>query len=447
MLKLSSPKRLMLLIAASLLSIPLFISCNNNGLTNSSNPNVSTVVGRIGEPFEATSSGNSSSNTSNLGGATVQLVQIQNNGKLQIVSNQSAQTKTNGSFTVTTDQSGISNLIVTASKNGIKYESLVNSQLQKGLTSFAQPLTRMTTVQANIYSQIQAQAQGSTYVNSYPFLELLIPTRTGNAVYGDSTSQQIIAQGIVKWIDAHNLALQSSIINASNSELQSLNLSLHSSSTELQRTLYASSSDTNTTNSIYNSYLQQIFSDYVNAGISLPLYIQASAIANTTLIHNLNNLNSTVKLQLLKNNIDINSYAIALTNKSEYENLGASTALVDSSVTAFQTFQQSMVSATTESNISSAFKGYHDANVQILGTIFSKQAAAIDSVDQDINTQNGLKSQLQTNLHGLSSPQLILKAYLTYFDDIQQLMKQKTNFSNSGNLQLATDLLIIDNLY
>ncbi|HKJ33843.1 MAG TPA: hypothetical protein VKA34_18575 [Balneolales bacterium] len=445
MLKISLPKRF-LIIAASLFTVlPLLISCNNN-VTSSSNPNASTVVGSVGEKFVAPKQ-SSSSSSSNVSGATVRLAQIKSNGSLEVVSNQDATTKSDGSFQVTTDQSGVRDLVAMAKKNGIEYKSVIDSQVQKGLTIAAEPMTRVSTAKTNIYAQTQALSQGTTNVVNFPDVEMLINIGAGNSVYGDSASQQIIAQGIIKWEEAHNLALQSSLVGASANQITNLVQDKHSVTAQLQRSLYSNGSDTTTSPSIYNSFYQQIFSAYLNAGVTLPAYIETRAIATKALINNLYNLKSTSRFDIEQNDIGVTSIALDFTNRSGFQNLGGSTALVDSSISAIQTFQSKLVAATSLDSIKADFEQMHNVNVNLLKSLYPQQASAIDSVDQAINASDGLRSQLETNTRNVTSPQDILKAYVTFFDSIKQLMNNKVKISNSQELQVVTAMMEINNIY
>ena|GEM_PF-3779708 len=431
--------------AALFILLPMLVSCNSN-LTNSTNANVSTVNGRIGEPLPS-QSGSQSSSSTNLGGATVRLNLLRNDGSLEDISNQSVQTKSNGSFQITTNRSGIRNTIITVKQNGTTFKSVISDAIHHGIIITSPPVTRETTAKTNTYLDAEAQLNGSVDTVHYSDIQSLMNIRTSRKIYGDSTSVEILAHGIIQWTSAHKLAFKSSIIGASDKQLKNIAQSKAVVTAQLQRALYNAGTDTNAIIGAYNAYYQGVFSAYVNNGISLTQMIEGNETANTALINNTSNIKQGIQFTLEQNGTGVLSSAIGLVDKTALNNLGAKTATVDSALSAVNHFQTQLTKATSEDSLKASITSYHDSVIKIMEEVLTQNATGIADVDDSINSQNGLKAQLKTSLRNQTSPQMIVQTYAAYFDAIDKLMKNKSGISNSSTLQAATKLMIVNNIY
>jgi hypothetical protein len=175
--------------------------------------------------------------------------------------------------------------------------------------------------------------------------------------------------------------------------------------------------------------------------------IEGNEIANTTLLNNVSNIKQGIQFTLEQNGTGVLSSAIGLVDKTALHNLGAKTAIVDSALGAVNHFQTQLTKATSVDSLETAITTYHDRIIKIMEGVLTQNATGIANVDDSINSQNGLKSQLKTSLRKQTSPQMIVQTYAAYYDAIDKLMKDNSGISNSSTLQAATKLMIANNIY
>lgn len=435
----NTTRLLILLLSSSL----LLISCNDNVSGTSQNNQPSKVKGRVANSSSSGAAKNASATS--LSGMTVILAQVQSDGSLKTVSTANATTQADGSFVVSTDLDGVNNLIVEATTSGgTTYEAIVDATVHHGMTVTAPPLNSQTTTQSEVYQKITAQGQASAV--SSADIELYIDAKTSASVWGNSQAIASLASAIIARDKARADILSSTAVNASKQQIQTIDKAKMTAAADLQTAINAANSDTTKIDDAYKTYDDAVIKAYTNAGLTMNDYIDVDRAGNSAYVNAASSLTTQAQFTIKQNASLILANAMKKEAQIQFQAAGASQSEIDNVNQASDQLQTDIRNATNISGIVAAFTTFHDSLKASLKTTMSAQASAIDTIDTDINAQNGFKAKLESAISGVNNASIIATAYAAYLTSVQTDVKSALSTASQTNIDVATKVLTMINI-
>lgn len=430
---------LFVLLASSL----LFISCNNNVSGSQPISQPSKVKGRVAN--SSSSGGTTNASATNLGGMTVVLAQVQSDGTLKTVSTANATTQADGSFVVSTDLDGINNLIVEAkSSSGTTYKAIVDATVHHGMTVTAPPLTSQSTTQSDVYQDIVAKGQASAV--STADIELYVDAKTTARVWGNNQAIASLASAIIARDKAQASVLSSTAVNASAKQIQTIEKAKMSAAADLQTAINAANSDTTKIDDAYNTYFNAVIKAYTNAGLNTNDFIGVNRTGNSAYLNVSSSLSSQTRFDMKQNASLILAEAMQEEAQEQFQAAGATQSEIDNVNQASVQLQSDIKSATDISGIVAAFTTFHDSLKASLKATLSADASEIDTIDTDINAQNGIKAKLESTVSGVDNASIIATAYATYFNSVKTEVKDVLSTATQTDIDVSTKVLTMINM-
>lgn len=329
-------------------------------------------------------------------GATVTLVRLKSNGEFQTVSNSESTTDAQGYFLVETDIDGESHLIVMAEKGTNTWSGVVTNSVENGHTVQTAPLTTETTVEVDVLAKIVAESD-----NQYSKSQMA--TEVQNAINADVAKVSHLfdpdyvelATTIMNRMEAKSRAFAADTANApSAQELDAVINSHVDAQATLETQLFTASGDSASISTAYNAYNDAWLNAYLNAGIDAELYAKAEQIGSYVLVRSSTGLSGDAEFPFAHKSVYHKAIALAKALETEFEALveasGATSANVDAVSNAGVTLISDVKSATSMSEVSTAFSVYHDTVIDELGAAAEANtnvtSANVITLDTAINT-------------------------------------------------------------
>ncbi len=410
--------------------------------SNSGNPispqQVSTVSGQVfGQQGLAKRSAVSSSN-SGVQGATVTLAQVQADGSLKTVSVSSARTDASGSFSVVTDLTGVSDLVVVATNGAVSWEALVSAQVEHGTTVHCQPLTDQTTVQAEVFAKVLADGKSGEVTTAD--IELYVSQSVAAAVLSDANAITKLAAALEAEATAQVSAF--SQFGASQAQLQTAAASRTQVQIALESSLYSAAGDSLGDYLALQTYYTGSVAAFVATGIPLDACAKAEQISCAALVNAASGISASAQFALEQSASLIRAVLIGQTISTEFSVGGATQGQIALVTAANNTLLAEMEVSTAPDEMAAAFAAYHDAILTQLKAMVGNSGASVGSVDSAINGTGGAKTVLQAAVTTASSTSAIVQAYVTFFNSVGTALNG-VNGLNAAQLNAATQIVAL----
>ncbi len=420
-------------ISVILLTLVTISGCGNiNGSTNNSGP--ATISGRVVTFDRSTGSSNP------IAGASVSLSQIQGDGSLKTVSTQSAQSGTDGSFTLSANVAGFQYLIAIANVNNTQYMGVVDAPAQSGKTIYCSPVNKKSTIDTKILLNT-IQLNPNAYV-SLDVVRALTSDSLASELSSDTTDIQNVASAFLQRETYRIQMMQSTYINASISQINYLESYQNQYAIILDNNLYNNYGNSDSVKTAYDNFYNSFSNSYNLVNLSNLAYLEITNTSNTILLNSAISLKSSIQFQLNKQKAIFTSYAIRKEMVDQFDTANASTAIMDSVSKANTELFNSFNAAMTANDLTQAYSTYHGQIFSLLKKVYPSDVDSLNAVDHDITVQGGLKTQLDGNLSNHPGSTSIMQAFISYFSSIRTLIQNR--FPNASTSKLHSLYSIIE---
>jgi hypothetical protein len=145
------------ILAAATAGAFLLAGCWNDPASSSSNGSGGAMIeGQV--TGEAVLAKRASQAGNGIEGATVTVAHVKADGSFEAVSSGAVQTDVDGRFSIDANAEG-RGLVVIAEKAGKKWKAVISSEVKKGSTAHCRPLDVESSVEADVFAQVQADAK------------------------------------------------------------------------------------------------------------------------------------------------------------------------------------------------------------------------------------------------------------------------------------------------
>jgi hypothetical protein len=102
-------------------------------------------------------------------------------------------------------------------------------------------------------------------------------------------------------------------------------------------------------------------------------------------------------------------------------------------------------SASTASEIESAFETWKNEVKQAIESDNSVEATAIISLNAEINSTAGASTVFHTTVNASASTSVVTTAYVTFSDTVKQLLRARMQSGSESRVEAATGILMMIN--
>ena len=431
--------RLSLTVMALFLSAA-FIGCSKS---NSGNPvstqQMSTVTGEVyGQQGLAKRGEASSTDGAGIQGATVILAQVQADGSLKTVSVASSKTDASGHFSVSTDLTGVSNLVVVATQGTSQWEAVVSAAVAQGTTVECQPLTDQTTVQAQIFAKVFQDGKSGEVSTSD--IQLYVSPTVAVSVMGNAGAVAQLATALEAEGDARASAFLQ--LGASQAQLQTAAASRTQVQIALESSLYTAAGDSLGDYLALQSYYTGSIAAYVATGIALNVCAKAEQASSAALVNFSSTMSTNAQFSVEQSSSLIRAVLMGQAISTEFSAGGATQSQIALVTAANNTLVVMLEAAVTPDDMAAAFASYHNTVLAQLEAMAGSNSSAIGSMDGTITATGGLRTMLQSSVSSATSASAIVTAYVTFYNSVGTMM-HGMNGMNAAQLDAATQIMCL----
>lgn len=423
------------LIAIIMISSFVLFSCNNDEDTNPVDGNSNTAIkGRVtgnagyGSGLQKVSSG--------IEGATVTTAEIQSNGSFKAISEASVQTNANGEFELTSNSAGKSNIVVMATKNSTQWKAMISSEIKAEQTNYSPPVNEETTGEVDVYSEVIADNQESLV--GYADVAFYVDSKIAAKVKNNSNERKKVKDAVVAEKEARNSTFRDSHYGYSDDEVKDTKVVEKDAQKEFETDLYLSSDTEASYDMAWESYYNTLVSGYSNTSISLTDYAEIKEVSGKVMSEMSSDLDAEAKFQLQKRNSYLKAKLIAKAMINEYDKVGAD----NQSKQEVENYNNNLLISIKASNnvndINDAYANYKSEVKANLNSSFSTYASAFATVESVIETS--LITTLKTGIAASTNMQAIIKAYTTFYSNIDATVSSEVQTSDSNQIKAISNI-------
>ncbi len=423
-------------ILVSIFSIIFVAGCSdNNNPVNDNHGSTSKVQGRVTDNsgFQKVNGTESS-----VQGATVILARVKADGSLETVSNANVQTDANGHFTIETNVDGESNLVVVATKSSSEWKAIVSATVKNGITVYAPPLNDESTVEAEVYANIIASGNANA---TFADIASTINSDIAAQVKSNTTAIELLATSINAEADAKVKTFTSTEVSGTQSEWQAIANARAQVQAQLERDLFVASNQSDI-DAAFESYTNATIISYQNAGLDVSAYGKVYEAASRVLLNSATSINASVKFAIQKRIALVKAKIINFIIQAKFTAMGAAQAQMTALITAAVTLNDSIKTATTFSEIITAFDNYHTAVINELKITLGTNGTLITTIESNIA---GFKATLESSVSFTVSIDVVVNAYVKFYADIEASVESTLTSAPQVQVNATAQILLLLN--
>ncbi len=431
-----------ILKAVMIFTITIFLAaCSDDDTPSGSEGNPSKVSGRISEP---SSSSMALAKSGSVEGAVVTLAQVQADGSLKTVSNQSIQTDVSGKFVVETNLSGTKNLIVVAEQGTTKWKAIVSAEVKSGTTVYAPPLNEESSAEADIY--IKVVSEGHSNEVSEADLKLLLNAEAAAQINGNANAETQFIGAVRTKSQAAAQAANNTYFGFTSSQVQTMTTARSEACANLDADLYMSGDTDNEIEEGHKNYESAVLSAYASNNITATVYSELTRMELSAFTNAAASMETEAQFALVKNYFMRYSLVISSAMSQQFQAAGAASAQLNAVSSAGTTLYASIKNCTNENQIDDAFVQYHSTIKSQLSVTLNTYASSIDTLDATINASGSTKTILKAALNIGATANAIVDAYVVFYNSIKTSTQTALTGATSAQINAASHILILANM-
>ena len=354
-----------------------------------------------------------------LKGIPVQLKRMDASGNIRIVSNKEVFTDDEGKFTLETNLDGTGNLLIHAEKDSKVWRGILTADVKPGITVYSQPLSKVTTVSADIYESSLESGRNQEYTQ----IRLFIDEKIADILDSNRVLLDKISNAVAEESDAEKETFLRTEIGGTTSQWQQIIVAKIAAQTALDRDLYYALSKS-TQQAALNNYLCTITDAYVDVGLQSYTFSKVLEASIRTFLKEVEGINSRLEFEFLKRTSLIRARILNASILSEFQKLGADPSMINDIIYAGETLQKNLYNSVSAEDIADGFTGYHEQIFENLVDILGVYGNALFPLRQDIA---GYKSDLISEVVNSPGRSEIISAYITFYENIKDLVAHNLN--------------------
>lgn len=438
-------KHIVRLLFAAVITASLFVTaCSNDDNPVDSTGGTAKVAGRISSGnsmAKALSKTGNAETTASVQGAVVVLAQVQADGSLKTVSNQSVQTDVSGKFVIETNLSGANNLVVVATQGAAEWKAIVSATVQSGSTVYAPPLSVESTTETNLYIKLVSQGRANNI--DATDLKILLSAQGAAHIGGNANAEAEFINALQAQSQATVQASGNSYFGLSSSQIQAMLHAKAEAKAKLDAALYNSGDTEDEAENDINEYDGWVCT---NSSVNANVHAELMRIGVTTFLNATTSMSANGRLAIAKSFYKRYAFVLSIAMKQQFQAAGASDAQISSVNSASSSLYASIKTSNDLNQIADAFAQYHSTVKAQLKITLASYANAIETTDTSINTTASAKTVLSTSLGGTISLDAIINAYVAFFNSVKSTTQVTLVGATSAQVSAATQIMILANM-
>lgn len=407
--------------------------------TNSPNSQSATIEGSV-QP----ESSKQKVAASSIEGAVVTAARVTSEGSLETMEGTETETNASGNFMLEVDVEAAENIVIVAKKEGNEWRGFLSSKVQNGSTVTMKPINTESTAESSVFAEVVSS--GNTDIVQKSDIEAVVTNNAASEIESGLTSSAQIAAALKNSAEAR-VEFYSEMMQDNSEEALAETYELLAEAQFRLEAELAASSTAEARSEAYDVFVESTVNAYVNAGLDASATAKALEMWSRVTVNSMTAVSSEIKNDVRAQASLIAATAIDLAVQAEAEATEMSEssrqAIIDAGV---ELRSEIEASAGVASEVEAAFEAYHDKVRNTMESDTAFEATVILNIDNEINSDNGAKSNFSSSISGILKASAVFDVYESFFTSIQGTVESNLSGSSESEIEAVSQIMILINL-
>jgi predicted HicB family RNase H-like nuclease len=407
--------------------------------TNSPNSQSATIEGSV-QP----ESSKQKVAASSIEGAVVTAARVTSEGSLETMEGTETETNASGNFMLEVDVEAAENIVIVAKKEGNEWRGFLSSKVQNGSTVTMKPINTESTAESSVFAEVVSS--GNTDIVQKSDIEAVVTNDAASEIESGLTSSAQIAAALKNSAEAR-VEFYSEMMQDNSEEALAETYELLAEAQFRLEAELAASSTAEARSEAYDVFVESTVNAYVNAGLDASATAKALEMWSRVTVNSMTAVSSEIKNDVRAQASLIAATAIDLAVQAEAEATEMSEssrqAIIDAGV---ELRSEIEASAGVASEVEAAFEAYHDKVRNTMESDTTFEATVILNIDNEINSDNGAKSNFSSSISGILKASAVFDVYESFFTSIQGTVESNLSGSSESEIEAVSQIMILINL-
>ncbi|WP_421774524.1 hypothetical protein [Gracilimonas sp.] len=407
--------------------------------TNSSNNESATVEGSV-QP----ESSKQKVAASSVEGAVVTAARVTSGGSLETMEGTKTETNASGNFMLEVDVEAAENIVIVAKNEGNEWRGFLSSEVENGSSVTLKPINTESSAESSVFAEVVAS--GNADIVQKSDIEAVVTNKTASEIESGLTSSAQIATSLKNSAEARVEFYSEMMQDNSEEALDETYELLAEAQFQLESELAASSS-AEARSEAYDVFIESTVNAYVNAGLDASATAKALEMWSRVTVNSMTAVSSEIKNDVRAQTSLIAATAVDLAVQAEAEatemSESSKQAIIDAGV---ELRSEIEASAGVASEVEAAFEAYHDEVRNTMESDAAFEATVILNIDNEINSDNGAKSNFSSSISGILKASAVFDVYESFFTSIQGTVESNLSGSSESEIEAVSQIMILINL-
>lgn len=407
--------------------------------TNSPNSQSATIEGSV-QP----ESSKQKVAASSIEGAVVTAARVTSEGSLETMEGTETETNASGNFMLEVDVEAAENIVIVAKKEGNEWRGFLSSKVQNGSTVTMKPINTESTAESSVFAEVVSS--GNTDIVQKSDIEAVVTNDAASEIESGLTSSAQIAAALKNSAEAR-VEFYSEMMQDNSEEALAETYELLAEAQFRLEAELAASSTAEARSEAYDVFVESTVNAYVNAGLDASATAKALEMWSRVTVNSMTAVSSEIKNDVRAQASLIAATAIDLAVQAEAEATEMSEssrqAIIDAGV---ELRSEIEASAGVASEVEAAFEAYHDKVRNTMESDTAFEATVILNIDNEINSDNGAKSNFSSSISGILKASAVFDVYESFFTSIQGTVESNLSGSSESEIEAVSQIMILINL-
>lgn len=407
--------------------------------TNSSNNGSATIEGSV-QP----ESSKQKVTASSVEGAVVTAARVTSEGSFETMEGTETETNASGNFMLEVDVEAAENIVIVAKKEGNEWRGFLSSEVENGSSVTLKPINTESTAESSVFAEVVAS--GNADIVQKSDIEAVVTNNVASEVESGLTSSAQIAAALKNSAEARVEFYSEMMEDNSEEVLEETYELLAEAQFQLESELAASSS-AEARSEAYDVFIESTVNAYVNAGLDASATAKALEMWSRVTVNSMTAVSSEIKNDVRAQASLLAATAVDLAVQAEAEatemSESSKQAIIDAGVELRSDIE---ASAGVASEVEAAFEAYHDEVRNTMESDTAFEATVILNIDNEINSDNGAKSNFSSSISGILKASAVFDVYESFFTSIQGTVESNLSGSSESEIEAVSQIMILINL-
>lgn len=377
-------------------------------------------------------------------GAVVTAAKVTSEGSIETIEGTETETNASGNFMLEVDVEAAENIVIVAKKESNEWRGFLSSEVENGNSVTLKPLNTESTAESSVFTEVVAS--GNADIVQKSDIEAVVTNNVASEIESGLTSSAQIAAALKNSAEARAEFYAEMMQDNSEEALEETYELLAEAQFRLESELAASSS-AEARSEAYDVFIESTVNAYVNAGLDASATAKALEMWSRVTVNSMTAVSSEIKNDVRAQASLIAATAIdqAVQAEAEATEMSESSkqAIIDAGV---ELRSEIEASAGVASDVEAAFEAYHDEVRNTMESDTAFEATVILNIDNEINSDNGAKSNFSSSISGILKASAVFDVYESFFTSIQGTVESNLSGSSESEIEAVSQIMILINL-